>query len=152
MKSSQKNLWIWVGVVVLIAIVVWGFVWFSGKKTNAPSTTASTQKILYTVAPITAFPKSLILDNAILASGKYTVSSSTGTYLVRWYSSSSMDILASAYEAYLPANGWGIRSENKSSSTMRNIYATDAANSLSVTISASTAGGAGVTLLYSSGR
>jgi hypothetical protein len=146
--NNSKRIWVWVGVVVVVAAVV---VWFVWKPTPAIPPVASNPVPVY--APqgqlVSEFPSSLIIGTSSVVNGSYAInySSSTNQYTAEFNSSSSVISLYASYKQYLTTNGWTITNDITKYPTSRGLYASNASSDVTVAIATKNKG-AQVTISY----
>ena len=147
--KDPKRVWVWVGVVVVAVAVAWWIVWKLNSTQPAPLQSAPAPVFAQQGQLVPNFPKNLILDNAAVISGSYSInySSSTNQYTAEYNSSSSMASLYAQYKQYLPANGWTITNDITKFSSSRGLDATNASSSVAVAV-VSEKTGSQVTITY----
>jgi hypothetical protein len=149
--NRRGNMWVWVGIIVVIIAVILFIFWKPGSwsPANVPQGTPA-------YAPqgqlASGFPQNLILDTGAALQSSYSINYSTSTnqYTAQWDSSSTPQSLLSKYDAYLPANGWTITNQ-QAGPTLKSIYATDASASLNFVASVQN-GVTQVVLTYNKGQ
>ena len=145
--KDPTRVWVWVGVVVLVAIVAAWIVWRPGLQQPAQSGPVPVYAPQGQLVP--QFPKGLILDSNAAISGSYSInySSSTNQYTAEYNSSNTMASLYTKYKAYLPANGWVITNDISEYSGSRGLYASNASSDVAVAV-VSQKQGSQVTITY----
>jgi hypothetical protein len=145
--KDPKQIWAWVGVVVVVAIVAAWIVWRPGS--SAPQPTAPVPVYAPQGQLVPDFPKGLILDSSAAISGSYSInySSSTNQYTAEYNSSSTMASLYAKYKAYLPANGWAITNDISAYPGSEGLYASNASSDVAVAV-VSQKTGSQVTITY----
>ncbi len=167
--NDRKELWVWVGVVIVAIAAVWGGIyWFmhrSGQQAAAPVPVHAPEGQV-----VDGFPQNLILGSSATSSASSTggtpgilagitnsysinYSSSTNQYTAEWVSASSTSALYTEYTDYVTKNGWTI-TNHVSSPSLGAIYAVNASSSLNIVITPQSSGsnkGSKVSITYVSG-
>jgi hypothetical protein len=145
--NERKNLWVWVGVaVVVIAAIVAGVVWFINRG-KAPQT-GPVPVHAPTGQVVVGFPQQLILGTptsstatsgassffaGITNSYSINYSTSTNQYTAEWTSSSTLASLYKQYQNYVAQNGLTIVNHIDTAS-IKGIYATNASSAVNIVI------------------
>lgn len=147
--KDPKRVWVWVGVVVVAVAVAWWIVWKLNSTQPAPLQSAPAPVFAQQGQLVPNFPKNLILDNAAVISGSYSInySSSTNQYTAEYNSSSSMASLYAQYKQYLPANGWTITGTLTTHPTFNVIAASQGNDQLQIVVNTKSKGSQ-VTITY----
>jgi hypothetical protein len=143
--KDKKNIWVAVGVVVVILAVILIFVWKpTSKPAGAPAPVYAPQGQL-----TPQFPKQLILDTSAAVNGSYSIgySSSTNQYTAEFNSSSSMATEYASYKQYFSSNGWTLTNDITKYPTSRGLYASNASADAAIGI-VSVGSGSQVTISY----
>jgi hypothetical protein len=152
MKDS-KNIWVWVGVAVVAAVIAVWLAWKPAANSPAAGPTGAVNVPVY--APqgqlTPNFPKELILDPQAQVESSYSINydTSTNQYTAQWNSSSSLLSLYNKYKTYFGGNGWAITNSSGATgvSMIGVIYATNASANVNMTV-LKQGSGAGVTISY----